>query len=108
MILLLQASEDILRKVITLGQDDFIQSGRFNAFFNNGSYYTTLEVVDNAMTGQKVTYGTLAAAIKGLGIFMTEQDSYFQTNFGIYDGKWGQVGYGRIASGAPLVPHGTA
>lgn len=93
----LQASEDILNKTISLGKDGFIDGGKFTAqYLNETTDYITLNVMDNFMTGQKVTYGTLQIALRGLGAFMTAQNSFFETKFGIFDGQWGQVGYGSI------------
>lgn len=93
----LQASDNILDKTIHMGRDGFIEHGGFTAQFINGTTSGVLiSVQDYTPTGQKVTYGTLAIVLRGLGQFMTAQNSFFQTAFNIYDGHWGQVGYGSI------------
>lgn len=102
MMCFLEASNSILNSVIRAGQDAFIENGRFTAQSQNGTTNIAAITVQNQiLTGQKVTYGTLAIVLRGLGQFMMAQSSFFEATFNIYDGHWGQVGYGSIIGGRP-------
>ncbi len=93
----LQASGDILDQTIAMRRDGFIRDGRFTSQFTNGTTSSVMiNVQDQVSTGQHVTYGTLALVLRGLGQFMTAQNSFFEAKFNIYDPPWGQVGYGSI------------
>jgi len=84
-------------RALIIGKDDFISDGNFvSKFINQTSDFVLTNVQDQISRDQRVTYGTLDTVLRDMGQFMASQNAFFEADFNIFDGQWGQVGYGSL------------